>query len=263
MTSLFGSGRFLGIDRYELQARVRPCFLTLAPFLIVAFGWFPEVRTIVGTVFSLLVSCGGIYLLSRYAQTVGHRLERDGSATIGRDHSAKLLSHLDEHIGREAKANYHAFLAAQGSPIKLRMPTREEEAADPAMAMDCYGRAVRWLIERSREDAGKRLLLDANIAYGFSRNLLALKPLALTILLGALVGNGAWTVHVMGSTGDPSPGIIIALALTVMLLAWLFMVNKSALIDASQTYGERLLSLCDFYGQAAANKSQPRIRKTS
>jgi hypothetical protein len=261
MTSLLGSGRILGIDRYELQARVRPCFLTLAPFLIVAFGWFPEVRTIVGTVFSLLVSCGGIYLLSRHAQTIGHRLERDGSATIGRDHSAKLLSHFDERIGPETKANYHAFLKTQGSPTKLRMPTRDEEAADPAMAMDCYGRAVRWLIERSREDAGKRLLLDANIAYGFSRNLLALKPLALTILVGALIGNGVWTAYVIKNTADPSPGIIIGLVLVLMLLAWLSIVNKTALIDASQTYGERLLSLCEFYAQASATKSQPRIRK--
>ena len=67
------------------------------------------------------------------------------------------------------------------------MPAAQEESADPLKADDVYGGATKRLRELTRGD--KQLLLKENIAYGFHRNMLAMKPVGIvTCLFGIVYG---------------------------------------------------------------------------
>ncbi|MEN1374916.1 hypothetical protein AAIH49_33385, partial [Pseudomonas aeruginosa] len=71
--------------------------------------------------------------------------------------------------------------------LGIDIPTAEEESANPDKADDIYIGATKRLRELTRTN--KQLLLKENIAYGFHRNMLAMKPVGiLSSLLGILYG---------------------------------------------------------------------------
>jgi hypothetical protein len=112
---------------------------------------------------------------------------------------------------------------------------------DPAKADEVYQSGVRWLLDQTRPDDGKKfdLLFRDNIAYGFRRNALGTRPLGVFIAIGCL----AWALakeHVLfgagGKTVDWSklggilPEPIASLAVSgLMLLIWVLFVTKTRL----------------------------------
>ena len=94
------------------------------------------------------------------------------------------LRHRDNFLDSVSKARYHEAIC---SKLGIEMPTPDDEATDPAKADDTYLGATKRLRELTRSD--KHLLLKENIAYGFHRNMLAMKPVGiLTSTIGLLYG---------------------------------------------------------------------------
>jgi hypothetical protein len=80
----------------------------------------------------------------------------------------------------------------------LRIPSsREEEAADVALAEAAYASCTDTLRELSRDKPKYPLVFEENVNLGFRRNLWAMKPAAVVIAAGSAIACFA-TRHIKG-----------------------------------------------------------------
>src|SRR5207249_9262298 len=111
--------------------------------------------------------------------------------------------------------------------------------------------------DHTRPDAGKQfdLLFRDNITYGFRRNALGVRPLALVLGIGCLVwvlmkehvlfGAGGQIVDRL-ALGQLSPAAIASLAVSgVMLLVWIFFFTKTTVRTSAFSFAQTLLRTCD------------------
>lgn len=98
------------------------------------------------------------------------------------------------------------------------------------------------------------LLFRDNVTYGFRRNALGVRPLAIVVAIGCLL----WSLakeHVFATGGkifnwsaltQLSPAGIVSLAVSgVMLLVWVFLFTKTSLRTSAFSFAQTLLHTCD------------------
>lgn len=234
--------RSVVLDRYDVNARLKPALLVLLPvFAAVAF-WIPPARTGVGAVISLCSACGLLYLMAQTARRRGRSVERRMGDKAGRKHSARLLTHADGTFAAETKERYHAYLRRHG----LSVSTPEEEKVSPDTALSRTSSAVDWLLEHTRPNAKKSLLFSENVAYGYHRNLYGMKPIALLVAITTIAGHGAllWFFRPLDET-TLWIGLGLEACLTVMVVVWCLIVTKASVNDASFAYAQQLFSHCE------------------
>lgn len=232
-------------DPYDRMARLTPALLVSVPILIPLVCSYGPKNPMLVAVVGLLTACGVLYALASIARGRGKKLEEQLVKKWGGLPSTVILRHRDDFLDIPTKQRYHARIVEQ---LGISMPSAEEEARDPAMADQFYMGAVRRLRELTRSD--KALLLKENIAYGFHRNMLAMKvPGILSSLTGLVYGLIIAKVillfpfHVELS-GLADPGLAGGLTLSVSLLllcAWLFYFNEDKVRRIGVVYAERLL----------------------
>lgn len=86
--------------------------------------------------------------------------------------------------------------------LEERLPEAAEEAADPADAELRYREAVAVLRELTRDTTRFRLVFAENMEYGFRRNSLGLRPVALAI--AALTTGVSLVLLILGGGGAAS-----------------------------------------------------------
>jgi hypothetical protein len=241
-------------DPYDRQARLYPALLCLLPLLaLIALLYAPHVSALTGVV-TLAVSCGGLYLMTNICREMGKRVEERLFREWGGKPTTQLLRHRDGVIDSVSKRRYHAFLAAK---INTLFPDAEQEKLDPAKADEAYQSGARWLLDHTRPDAGKQfdLLFRDNITYGFRRNALGVRPLAIVIAIGCFF----WTLEkqhvVLGVAGRvfdwsalaqlPQTAVASLSVSGLMLLVWVFFFTKTSLRTSAFTFAEMLLRTCD------------------
>ncbi len=247
--------RNVGLDRYDLNARLKPGLVVLLPVFATAAFWVPQTRTGVGATVSVLSACGLLYFIAQTARWAGRAVERRMNDRAGRKHSARLLTHADSTIAPETKARYHTYLRSHGHAIS----TPDEERTSPETAVSRTSSAIDWLLEHTRAKGKKSLLFNELIAYGFQRNLYGMKPIALIVAAAAIFINGAllWKRPLDEAalwTGVLMEGGFLA------LFAWLALfVTKTSVTDASLAYAQQLFNLCETTTPTVTK--QPRTKK--
>jgi hypothetical protein len=110
---------------------------------------------------------------------------------MGRLATTKLLRHRDISIDAPTKARYHRALG--NSVPGLKMPTPADELAHPETADAVYRSVTRRLAE-ARRGPNFPMISYENASYGFRRNMLGLKPIAIVLafLVAVLTGLGWW-----------------------------------------------------------------------
>jgi hypothetical protein len=241
-------------DPYDRQARLYPALLCLLPLLaLVALLYAPNVSALTGVV-TMAVSCGGLFLTTNICREVGKRLEERLFREWGGKPTTQLLRHHNSLVDSVTKRRYHAFLAAK---INAAFPNPEQEKADPAKADEVYQSGAQWLLDRTRPYAGKQfdLLFRDNVTYGFCRNALGVRPLAIILSVGCFF----WTLakeHILfGASGrlfdwsaltQLSPPAIASLAVSgVMFLVWVFFFTKTSVRTGAFSFARTLLRTCD------------------
>jgi hypothetical protein len=241
-------------DPYDRQARLYPALLCLLPLLaLIALLYAPNVSALTGVV-TLAVSCGGLFLMTNICREMGKRLEEKLFREWGGKPTTQLLRHRDNLIDSVTKRRYHAFLSTK---INAAFPDADREKADPANADETYQSGASWLLDHTRPEAGKQfgLLFHDNITYGFRRNALGIKPLAIVVAIGCVF----WTLakeHVLVGAGGRvfdwsalaqlSTAAIASLAVSgVMLLVWAFFFTKTSLRTSALSFAHTLLRTCD------------------
>jgi len=241
-------------DPYDRQARLYPALLCLLPlFAVIALLYAPNVSALTQVV-TLAVSCGGLFLMTNICREMGKRLEKRLFREWGGKPSTQILRHCDSLIDSVTKRRYHAFLAAK---INSPFPDAEQEKHDPGKADETYQSGALWLLDHTRPDPGKQfdLLFRDNIAYGFRRNALGVKPLAITLAAVCLLWASLKEHVLFGASGkffdwaalmQLSPAAIASLTVSgVMLLVWIFFFTTTSLRTSAFSFAQTLLRTCD------------------
>jgi len=250
-------------DPYERKARVTPGLLLCLPLFVPLICVYGPKHPILTSVIALLGGCGAVYGLASISRGLGKKLEERLVQRWGGMPTTLMLRHRDGFLDSVSKGRYHEAITAK---LAIAVPTSAQEAADPAAADDVYKGATRRLRELTRDD--KKLLLTENIAYGFHRNMLALKPAGIVaclagIFYGLLISKALRVapfefapVHLL------DPGLPAALTLGIsiaLLLAWVAYFNADTVRRIGFVYAERLFEC--LVNLPSAGRGKPRAAR--
>lgn len=231
-------------DKYAWQARTLPALIVLSPIALAALAWEPKVEDAVKPAMGVLGSAGVLVLLSHFARTAGKRAEETLYGESGAPPSTTLLRHRDTTLDPVTKRRYHERLSRLIP--ESRIPTPEEEAADPAAADHVYASCGRVLRARTRDEKKFSLLFSENMSYGFRRNLHGLRPVAIMVSLAG-VGGCVWKLVQDHRAHLPLSPLTVACLLGCLGLAaaWIFFINGGWVREAANDYAQRLLESID------------------
>lgn len=242
------TGLDFGLDSYDLNARLKPALFAVLPALLVVAVWSPTVWTVSGGLLGLFVTCGSTYLMSRVARYLGRRVEEDMIAADGPLPSVRALRHRDTILDGQTKARYHAYLRLRG----ILLPSAEQELLDPVAADGDYASASKHLLELTRDRKRFPLIFKENVDYGFRRNAVGLRGIALAIIILALAFNTVgFALQLFQGGGANWAAVALELVLIACLCAWTFVVNLDFVRDAAVAYAIRLLAACEGLGTSA------------
>lgn len=229
-------------DEYGRKAQLYPALLVLLAPLVTVAALFPGLMSVSakGSVTTLFVGCGALYLLANIARESGKRSQKrlfpSGMPT------PQWLRHRDSTLEAPTKRRYKAFLSKRSG---LRFPSATREAEDPGAADERYQSAVRWLIDNTRDNQRVRQELTA---YGFRRNLYGLRPwgLASTITSATVAVWILWDRHGLAITAAPVETLIAVVVVGLMIpVLWLFAVTSTWVRSAADSYAVALFGCCD------------------
>lgn len=254
MTSIFE----LVKDPYERKARVVPGLLVALPVLVPLLCVYGAKHPVLTGVIGLLGGCGAIYALASVARGRGKKLEEILVAKWGGMPTTIVLRHRDNFLDSVSKQRYHTAITVK---LGIAMPTAEEESENPDKADDIYVGATKRLRELTRSN--KQLLLNENIAYGFHRNMLAMKPIGIiSCILGVFFGllipkvmqvtpPDVDSLHFANSGLAAGLTLLISLAL---LAAWLLYFDPGSVRRMGFAYAERLFECLPSLPSSAPRK---------
>ena len=237
------------LDPYDRKARLRPGLLCGLPLVASIVLLIPQLGPIWGLIGGVVVYSGGSMLLIQIVRDLGKGLEERLFQSWGGRPSAAMLRHADGRLGKPTKERYRTFLtkAVPG----LTLASEEDERENPESAYAGYESANRWLLEQTMDRARFELLFTENVNYGFRRNLLGLKPIALgadAIALLLLIGmaGGSWTGQFASTIETVAPEWWASLSITaVHTLALVVLIRPKWVRATAETYARQLLAACD------------------
>lgn len=172
----------------------------------------------------------------------GKRLEADLWASWGGSPTLRRLRWRDAGDPESLRRLHGRLNALLDHPL----PDASDEAAHPARADRRYNEAVAVLRGRTRDTANFRLVFAENMEYGFRRNVLGLRPIALSIAGAALLLS---LVLLIWGPGDQAARLtrwgIAAAVSGVSLLGWWLMVTPEWVRRSAEVYADRLLEAID------------------
>jgi hypothetical protein len=234
-------------DRYSLRARHLPTLLVVATPLMVASLLFPKVyermsATAASLGWSISLSLVLLFFISHVLRQRGRAVEKLMTAKDGGLPTTCWLRHRDTNLDPDTKARYHAYLA-KNLPA-LQLPTQSQEQQRPTVADGIYRSAVKWLLE-NRRDEKYRLVFEENVQYGFRRNMLGGKWLAIALTVLPVAGAYAWSAY-RGLEPQFDTDHIAAIAVAALaVIGWVLFVTEEWVRDASHAYARALLATCE------------------
>ena len=225
----------LGGGSYRFGARIQPLLFFSVPVALTLWAWTEEPLEHFSWLMSLAVAAGIPTVLSEWAADQGRRKQAALWESWGGAPTTQLLRHRGD-LNPHTRARYHAILA-QFCP-DLRFPSPEEETTDPQRADSVYSSCVDRLRVHVREHATEfPTVSSANVAYGFRRNLWAIRGWGIAAALVGVVASGfRW--HLMSAETPNVLGVSGSLLILVILIA---VVRRRWVREAAFTYARRLI----------------------
>lgn len=228
------------LDEYALKARLWPALLAGLPLGALVGALVPNAEWWHAVLAGSGASIGLTFLLAQMARSAGKRKEPRLHARWTGKPTMLRLRHRDTTFDRHTLARYHRNVEKLAT--QLRMPTVEEEAADPNAADERYEAATRLLISRTRDTKRFRLLFRENIHYGFCRNVWGLKPVAVTIAVMTALVTGSLVTWNLRHGKDARWAVV---GVGIFSVAWALVWSLWFTIDwvrvAADGYADRLL----------------------
>ncbi len=247
--------RSMGLDAYQRTALWQPAILTIAPLLVTILLWEAAAAKLLQLAASVTIAVPILAIIMQYGRRRGRQVQARMAARLGGMPSAVALRHRDQYFPSALTMRHHAAAKKHG----FRMPTPEQEAADPGAADDVYRAIAAWAPDQMRDTKKFALLHVENRNYGFRRNLLGLKPLAIGLTALAIPLDGALTYLGRADQTHMIAGLILGALLLAWLLFLILAINEEFVEDVSWAYAARQLGALEQLPvkQSAKKQSQP------
>lgn len=251
---------FKFFDAYSLRARLFPAIIAAAPAiaaLMLLISWKSlGLSNLIATLGILVL----LFAIADFARARGRAIESNLYIENGGLPSVTMFRRNDETIDAGSKDRYRELLARK---LAVSAPTAEDESADQAVADAFYVQCGNWLRQKTRDPKKFPILFVENVTYGFRRNLLGLKVVALSlnaivvVLCTFILWRLTWATE--SSQGSRTAVVLVVAAAHAgyMLLA----VSRAAAWDASKAYGRELILSCESFltqSRSPATKAGPR-----
>lgn len=238
-------------DQYSLSARVRPALFIVLPIILTAYILFEPLRTLLGSLLGILLTCGVVNFFANQMSSKGNLLQEELFKKWGGAPTTLILRHSNNELDKYTKQRYREKLVSLVSNFKN--VTERSEKANPNDADQHYISAINYLREKTRDSKKYPLILKENMNYGFSRNLLAFKGTAITIILISLTISVLIIVitfkdkyvDINSLTLLPPEHYVLIILHLIFLLIWCFMINEKWVEVRAYAYAKRLLSSCE------------------
>lgn len=261
---------FKFFDAYSIRARLFPAIVAAAPALaalalLISWKSF-GLSNLIATLGTLVL----LYAIADFSRARGRAIEGQLFAQHGGMPSIKMFRRNDGTIDAGSKDRYRAFLAGQ---LAVTAPSPEEESANQASADSFYSQCGNWLRQNTRDTKKFPILFSENVTYGFRRNLLGVKVLALCLNVLVVVvcvfvlWRMSWNIDALMGNKTAVVLVVAVAHAAYMLLA----VSRDAVWDASRTYGRELILSCESFlmqskspaRKTVARKSASKTEKTA
>lgn len=230
-----------GLDAYSRKARLAPVFIFMLPVGLAVACFFSIDAVTVGGLIGLASMLGLTMLFSQLGRDLGKRKEPLLFAKWCGKPSTRYLRHRDSPLNRETLERYHKKLRKLRRDIKI--PTAEEEASDPVAADRVYEGCGDFLREKTRDTKAYPLIFAENVNYGFRRNLWAMKPAALSLVIVAILACSAKAAWVWSATETVDAAALGgAIGCIMLLVIWVLRFTTDWVKLAANAYAERLLA---------------------
>lgn len=228
---------FASFGAYNLRARISVGIIFLAPWLLELYLLIPELHNLSSTIIVAIISYGITNVIIVYCRIPGCKAMRKCFPKILPAQEALLPS--SSWLDCKTKQRYYSFLSEHVSGFEQH--ERDSEMTIPTST------AVTWLIAQTRNNTNFPLIAEENINFGFSYNLLGLKPYGLLISFLGLISNGTlfYLYYKQILNIEPKPLIAGFIIDILFLLLWIFIVTKHLVISCGKNYARALLSACD------------------
>lgn len=237
-------------DEYTLKARFLPACIAGLPLLVLIASYFDWNEFLISNVIAgVLVSFIMVFLLSNFARYMGKNVEKKSIKEWEGFPTTQLLRHQDNIFNQEKKIKIHELLTTKSF---IKLPSLQDEISNSSKADNLYNEAITWLKVQTRDE---KSLLNENIIYGFIRNSLGLKLIAILIcIISLIILMILFFINYEGSLSDFNQliiffkGIKMALWLTIavsllMPLYWILAINEKNLRRAAINYAKTLINL--------------------
>jgi len=236
-------------DHYTVNARLLPAFLTTLPIVMTIYTLCTDCEGLIGIIVTLLIFFGVMSLLSVLMSSLGNSIQEKLVKAWGGLPTTILLRHSDTTIDKYTKDRTHQWVNTNID--NLTLPTLEQERQNPVDSDEKYISATSFLREATRNKADYPMVYRDNVAYGFCRNLLAIKPFgmavsALCIFMNAGQLGSLWNSKgIMSLTGVAELMSFASLVSAVSLfLAFALFVNANLVKTRAVRYATSLFYAC-------------------
>ena len=237
------------LDRYDRKTRLRPALLSGLPLIVSIVLLIPEAGALWGSIGVVAIYCGGSILLIQISRDRGKALEGRLYKCWGGKPSVAMLRHADSRLPTPIKDRYRSFLS--NAVPGLMLPSPQEEQANLEQADALYDSANRWLLEHTRDHGQFSLLFAENMNYGFRRNLLGLKPVALgfdalALVLVIAMAVASWSGEIASTIQALSPewwaSVLITSGHTLLFVTY---IRADWVRMAAEAFAQQLLAVCN------------------
>jgi len=240
-------------DHYVINARLKPTFFVIMPFAITTLAWCPQAQQLAGIVLTFLITFGVMAFLSNLVSNKGNQLQTRLYESWGGAPTTLLLRHSDPTLDPHTTRRYHQWIEEHIPGLIL--PTSQSETDNPTAADGAYLSATNYLREYTRDKAKYPLVYSDLVAYGFARNLLALRGFGIFVSLCSISLNG---VFMYFSYSGPTIKEYVAshvsmvlfstgatVASLILLFILIFSLNNDYVRERALRYAKSLLAVCE------------------
>ena len=199
-----------------------------------------------------MISFGVMTFISTIISNLGNKCQKKLFSIWGGAPTTVVLRYADQVLDKYTKQRYHKWL--DGKIDGLNLPNLEDEVKDRDDADLKYQSAINFLREFTRDKTKYPAVYRDNVAYGFARNLLAIRLIGLFVALLCVVINLYFLRPVLALAKVETDAVILSnyllgvgagLASVVFVLAFLLVINNNFVKERGFRYAKTLLESCE------------------
>jgi hypothetical protein len=236
------------MDRYSLFARVNPVLIFILPIIIIAIAYSVDISSYLPFLSSIGLSIALAYFLSNISRELGKKKERELWNKWGGIPTSQILDYENDIIDKVTKNRYHHTMMSL-----IRETSRDDiQTENKDDRFEVYKTWTKYIIEETRNIKKYPLIFKENIAYGFRRNLWAMKNPELVLLSIVIVGNYLYNTVQYGCKNFihyPLSFYISEFILIFLVFVWIFVITKEWIKTQAFTYAERLMEAIDSFSK--------------